>query len=748
MLGRMSVEAARTGVEETGAGQAGDAVRALRALAPFFRPYRLALVPVLVGLLVDVAFDAFWPLGFKFLIDDALVPHDGRVLVLVLAALGGGVVVAAAVQVGYDYRYARVCASVLADLRLRMFDHLQKLSLGFYSRARAGEILSRFSGDLVAGENALAAAPAWAVKPSLDILASTVLLFVLDWRLAAGAMLIWPVALLGPRFFTPRAIGASHEKKRFEASALNVVEESVSGLPVVKAFGLEQSRLEAFRRPVSGLRRSTARVAFVSSLVERTAVGAVLVFGIAVIGVGAWMTFDGMMSIGTLVAFQSLFFTLGYSIAELTRYVPALVQGIGGLQHIAEILDEQPQVVDALAAETLPRLAHEIGFRKVGFTYPGATRPTLPDFSVEVQRGSWVALVGSSGSGKSTVLSLLLRFYDPVSGAVTIDGRDLRSVTQESLRSQIAVVFQESFLFNTTIRENIRFGRPGASDAEVETAAKAAEIHRFIEGEPDGYDTLVGERGGRLSGGQRQRIAIARAILRDPAILLLDEATAALDPATETAVNATVARLAETRTVITVTHRLAAAKDAGRILVLDHGRVAESGAHAELVAAGGLYGRLWAQQGGFVVSADGDHAAIEPERLARVPILAGLELDLLDEVAGRFASEQIPAGRRVITEGDPGDRFYIVVRGRLVASRLGPSGSEHPIGVLQDGDYFGEIALLRRVPRVASVTTELPSLLLSLAREHFLELVEKAPGLLRELEGVADGRLAEAFKEP
>ncbi len=741
MLGRMSADVARNEVDEPAEKpDLGSARAAFRALAPSLGPYRLALTGILLGVLVDASFDAFWPLGFKLLIDNALVPHDGRVLVIVLSALGGGVLVTAGVQIAYDYAYARFCAGVLADLRLRMFDHLQKLSLGFYSGARPGEVLSRFSGDLVAGESALGAALPWAVKPALDIFASSVLLFVLDWRLAVPAMLIWPIALLGPRFFAPRAIAASGEKKRLEAGALNVVEESVSGLPVVKAFGLEASRHETFRGPVVGLRASAARVAFVSSLVERSSVTAVLVFGIGVVAAGAWMTFDGLMSIGTLVAFQSLFFILGYSISELTRYVPALVQGIGGLQHIAEILDEEPGVVDSPGAGELPRLEREIALQGVGFSYPGAARGSIFDLDLTIPRGSRIALVGSSGSGKSTVLGLLLRFHDPTGGAVTIDGRDLRTVTQESLRAQVAVVFQESFLFNTTVRENIRLGRPDATDEEIEAAARAAEIHEFVMSEPDGYGTVVGTRGGRLSGGQRQRVAIARAIVRDPAILLLDEATAALDPATEAAINGTLARLAESRTVISVTHRLAGARDADRIVVLAHGRVAESGTHDELLAAGGLYKGLWEQQGGFVVSPEGDRAEVTPQRLAQVPILSGVDPGLLEEIAGRFASEQVPAGREVIAQGDPGDRFYILVRGRVVASRDG-----QPVGVLEDGDYFGEIALLRRVPRIATVTAEQPSLLLSLAREHFLELVEKAPGLRDALERIVDERLAETL---
>jgi ATP-binding cassette subfamily B protein len=723
------------------------AANAVRALAPYFRPYRRTLVPISFLLLVDAAFDAFWPLAFKFLIDNALIPQDSEVLALVLAALGIGVVVAATAQVGYDYLYARVCSGVLADLRLRMFDHLQQLSFGFYARTKVGDILSRFSGDLIAVENALLSLLTWLVRPALDIVLSMVLLFVLDWRLALGAMLVWPIALLGPRYFAPRALSSSFEKKRLESAALSVVQENVSGQPVVKAFGLEPLRRQGFQLRIADLRRSTARVAFVSSLVERSAVTGILILGIAIVGVGAWMTFQGLISIGTLVAFQSLFFTLGYSISYLTQYVPSLVQGLGGFGHIKEILDQEPQIVDIPAAQPLPRFSEEIALQDVTFAYPEAEEPSLHDFTARIHRGASVALVGASGSGKSTALSLLMRFYDPTTGSVAIDGCDLRGVTQASLRSQTAVVFQESFLFNTTIRENIRLGSPTATDEEVEAAARAAEIHDFIAAEPEGYDTVVGERGGRLSGGQRQRIAIARAIARDPAILLLDEATSALDPATEAALNATLARLGEGRTVITVTHRLASAKGAGRIFVLDRGELKESGSHEELLQAEGLYRRLWERQSGFTLSEEGDHAEVGVERLKHVPILSGLDDDLLTDLAERFASEQVPAERTVIQQGDPGDRFYLVARGRLAVTYRDPDGEDELVAVLQDGDHFGEIALLRKAPRVATVTTEVPSLLLSLAQKHFLDVLERAPNVRRSLEQIVEGRLAEIHVE-
>jgi ATP-binding cassette subfamily B protein len=712
----------------------------IRLLLPYLEPYRREMVLLGLGVCVETAFNAWVPLSFSYLIDDALVPRSGRVLVILLAALGASVVVATVVGVLRDRLYARVGAAVVADIRSHLFDHLQRLSLAYYSRAQFGDILSRFSGDLVAVENALARVLPWAVAPGLDVTVYTALLFVLDWKLALGALLVWPVALFGPHRFAPRAVSSSYEKSQLEAAALSLVQENLSGQAVVKAFGLEQTWLTSFDRRNSSLRTKSAYSAFVGALVERSAVAGVYVLYVAVVAVGAWLAFRGSLSVGKLVAFQALFLSLGYGLTYITQYIPSLVQGLGGFRRIGELFDEKPQVFDRPDARSLPRFEDEIVFADVTFGYD-ASRPNLRSFDARIRRGESVALVGTSGSGKSTALSLLMRFYDPTSGSVTVDGHDLRDATQQSLRSQIGIVFQESVLFNATIRENIRMGRPDASDADVEKAARAAEIHDVILAQPLGYDTVVGERGGLLSGGQRQRIAIARAIVRDPAVLVLDEATSALDLATEAAINATLARVAEGRTTVSVTHRLASAKTADRIFVLEQGALSESGTHDELLAAGGAYAALWNRQTGFTLTEDG--AEVDDERLARVPILSGLDASLLAEMARLFTTEQVPADRVVIQEGDPGDRFYLVVRGRLVVSRRDAEGNDVEINIHEDGDHFGEIALLRRAPRIASVRTVMPTVLLSLAQEHFLHLIEKAPHVRETMEQRIDEYLAQ-----
>jgi len=702
-----------------------------RLLFPYLRPYRREIVLVLLMVAVETAFNAWVPLSFSYLIDDALIPRDKQALAILLAALGASVVVVGFTGIARDRLYARVSASVVADIRSHLFDHLQLLSLGYYQRTKAGDILARFSGDAVTVENSLSSIVPWAVAPTFDLVVYTVLLFVLDWRLALGAMLVWPIALLGPRKFGPRALSASYEKRGLEADAVSVVQENLAGQSVVKAFGLEESWRDSFAERNATLRSKSAYSVFMGQLIERSALSGVFALYVGVVAVGAVLVFNGLLSIGNLVAFQALFLALGYALIYISQYLPNLVQGLGGFRRIGELLAEDPQVVDLAGAAPLAPFRDAIAYDGVSFAYT-ADGPGLRGFDAEIRRGESVAFVGPSGSGKSTALSLLLRFYDPSGGSVCIDGVDVRDATQHSLRSQMGVVFQESVLFDGTVRENIRFGAHGASDDQVEAAAKAAEIHDVLLALPNGYDTVVGERGGLLSGGQRQRVAIARALVRDPAILVLDEATSALDPGTEAAVNETLARAGAGRTTVAVTHRLASVTGCDRIFVLDRGVLAESGSHAELLAAGGAYAALWARQAGFTLT--DDRAEVEPERLAQVPILSGLDQELLAEMASRFTTEHVAAGQPVIREGDEGDRFYLVVRGRLVVTRRADDGEVVQVNVHEDGDHFGEIALLRRAPRIATVTAEMPSVLLALARDHFLDLVERAPEVKAAME--------------
>jgi ATP-binding cassette subfamily B protein len=385
-------------------------------------------------------------------------------------------------------------------------------------------------------------------------------------------------------------------------------------------------------------------------------------------------------------------------------------------------------VIDATHATEAGPLQDAIEFDQVGFGYT-ADRPILRDLSLRIPRGSYCTCVGSSGSGKSTVLNLVLRFFDVHGGSIRWDGTDLRELSQASLRAQMAVVFQDNVVFQESIRSNVALALPTATDEQVRSALRDAELLDFVDGLPEGLDTKMGEGGVLLSGGQRQRLAIARALLRNPSVLILDEATSALDAGTETLINETLLRIGRTRTVISVTHRLASAMKSDIIFVMANGSLAEFGNHERLLRTGRVYPELWAKQSGFTVSAEGDWATVDAERLRTLPLLNKLPADLLESIAQQFHPESYRADREVVREGDPGDRFYLIARGAVSISVQQPDGTQHRVALLRDGDHFGEIALLHNLPRMATVRTTCPTILLSLQQRQFLELVEGAPGL-------------------
>jgi ATP-binding cassette subfamily B protein len=708
-------------------------------LAAMMVPYWPRAALVAIGLAFEMAYASALPFSFKFVIDDGLIGGDHDLLMAIIAGLAVGGAAVSAIGLARDYLFAQLAAHALGDLRVRMFAHLQRLAVDFYARSRVGDVLGRFSNDLGSVETALTNSIPWGVLPVLDVVANTALLMWLDWRLALVAMLAWPVCLLGPRVFTRRAMKGSYARKSSEGEALSLIQENVQCQPMIKAFNLQGAATREFGSCNTRLTAKVTRVAFLSALVERSAALGIMLLQVLVLALGAWMVASGMMTVGTLTAFLALFLNASLSLAYATQFVPTLVHAAGGLERIDELLHVDPAVVDRPAAMDMPPLRRRIAIEDVSFGYADGTL-NVRGVSLEIPASTSAAFVGASGSGKSTILSLLMRLYDPTSGRITFDGVDLRMTSQASVRRQIGVVFQESFLLNTTVKENIALARRDASEAEIEAAARAAEIHDTIVALPEGYGTVVGERGGRLSGGQRQRLAIARAVLRDPRILVLDEATSALDPGAEAAITETLSRIGRGRTVVSVTHRLASVVDADCIHVLDWGRVVESGRHADLLARNGHYARLWAKQSGFRLSQEGDVATVSPARLRQVPLFDQLDDETLELAAPLFVTERHPGGRTIIHQGDEGDRFYILVRG-IVEIVATANDESRRVAIREDGDHFGEIALLRVVPRTASVRSLTPCTLLSLQRRQFDVLLRHAPQLRGRMEAVHSARL-------
>jgi ATP-binding cassette, subfamily B, bacterial len=700
----------------------------IRLLTRYLTPYRGTAAGVGLLLLVDVVFSISWPLSFKYLIDNLTNKLDRVFLTEVVAAMFVAVMLAALADILRGYGYALLGSKIKRDARQAVFRHLQEMSMFFFKQRRSRDLIARLSGDLSLLETAATSGIACFLLGATGIVVSTTLLLLLDWRLAFLTVLGLVLCVILPRPLIRLAAAARGPVEDLESELESTAHETILAQPIVKAFGLEGHFVTGFVRLTETLTARSANSKFLTYLVERAPNVIILTFQVLVMGLGLLMVAGGQRTLGTIIAFQGIFLYVVRSVQILTQVTPVLLESINGLGRVQELLREKSSVADAPDARMQPPMKESIRLHNVSFGYH-ADQQHLEHVDLTISCGTFVAFVGASGCGKSTLFNLIVRFYDPDQGAITFDGIDIRETQVESLRRQMGVVFQDSNLFNISLRENIRLGWPAASDQEVETAASQAAIHEWISSLPQGYDTRVGEYGARLSAGQRQRVAIARALVRQPRILLMDEATSALDPEAEAAINARLRDLSAGRTVISVTHRLSAVQDADCIYFMERGCIKETGSHHQLLAAGGAYAKLWRRQSGFTFNDQGNLGGVAPARLRDYPVLSELDPAAMEQAAQFFVAESYPAGHNVVTEGDMGDKLFLIARGQVEVIKEDAVHGPRTLAVLEDGDYFGEIALLQRVPRTATVRTLTPSLLLSLRDTHFQALLKNQPKL-------------------
>jgi ATP-binding cassette subfamily B protein len=706
----------------------------------------ISLAVILIAVLVEAGFNAMIPLSMRYFIDEAMLPRNLAALYRALAVMGTGLFVALLAGIIRDHVAVRAQSRSLSCLRQILFDRMQRIAMALHSRSRNSELLDRFSSDLAAVENAVAMAVPWGALPVVEALLSTALLLFLNRPAGLAAALLWPWIILAPRTVVSRVNRAVRVTKEEEARLLGAVRENLLAQHIVRAFSLEKIRVAGFRKRDDMLSRSMTRAALLGAFMERFTGAGILSIQIFLLGLSAWLTFENQMTPGAFVAMQMLAILLSNSLLSLVDYAPTLSLGWDAYGRIREVIDAPRAVHEKDEARFLPPVRSEIVYSNVEFSYDGEHQH-LAGVKVRIPCGTFVAFAGPSGGGKSAMLNLLMRFYDPQAGFITIDGHDLKSVTLSSLRSQIGVVLQDNPLFSASIRENILGGKPDATEEAIHQASAAAGLHDFVMALPAAYDTLVGEHGLPLPPAQTQRLAIARAILRDPPILLLDEVTSALDPADEVAVNDTLRALGQGRTVISVTHRLATTADADHIFFFDRGRMIEQGSHFELLAANGVYAGYWRKQAGFTFSPDGRHVDVDARRLKAFPILERLDEQQLAELAPFFATETFQPGREIVRQNDPGDKFYIIARGKVEVWRTEEqSGKTARVAVLQDGDYFGEITLITGFPRTATVRTLTVCTCISLERGQFNRMLDRFPELQRQISDVAVQRLRESSK--
>jgi subfamily B ATP-binding cassette protein MsbA len=568
---------------------------AIRRIFRLSKPYRLKFYVATVLAVGSSAVGLSVPLGLKALLDSVFQSADSELLNLIALVLLGLFVGQAFLSFGSTYWLEWVGERVVTDLRKRLYEHLHRLGFRYFSDKRLGEITSRLTNDVGSVRTALTNALPQTITVTFSLLGSIALMIMLNWRLSLIVFLTVPVVTLLTRYFGGKIRKLSRDIQDDLADSTAVAEDALGAIRIVKAFAREVYEVGRYSKSVENLFQTSRRKIWLTSLFWSGISVMFMTTLVIIFWYGGLEVLAGRLTTGDLVAFIFYAFSISRSISQMSRLYTDINTAVGASDRIFELLDEIPEIKDAKDAVQIENIDGQVAFDNVWFAYDEG-RPVLKDINLEIRAGETVAVVGPSGAGKTTLINLIPRFFDPQKGRILIDGTDIRNILKKSLREQIAIVPQDVHLFGTSIKENIRYGKLDATDEEIRQAAADANALEFIDQVPEGLDARVGEKGVKLSGGQRQRLAIARALLKNPGILLLDEATSSLDSESEAQVQEALERLMKNRTTFIIAHRLSTVQHADRIVVIEQGEIVQQGSHEELLAQGGLYKQLYDMQ--------------------------------------------------------------------------------------------------------------------------------------------------------
>ena len=588
----------------------------VRRVVGFARPHRRLITAFLALTVVDASMVVVAPLLVKRLVDDGILEGDSGLVTLLALGIAGVAVFNAVLSVGQGYLSSRIGESLIYDLRTTVFAHVQRMSLAFFTRTQTGALVSRLNNDVIGAQRAFTSTLSSTVSNSISVVMVGIVMLTLSWQVTLLCLMLFPILFFASRWVGNRLSGLTRQQMEGNAVLGNNMTErfNVGGAMLLKLFGRRDEEDTHFGEKAAVVRDLGIRISLVTRVFGATLMLIPALATALVYGVGGQLAIDGTLTVGTLLALATLLLRLLGPLQGLSNVRIDVMTALVSFERVFEVLDLPSMIQERPGAVDLEPGAARVEFKHVAFRYPRAdevslasleavtrtesrdTGEVLRDVTFTAEPGQMVALVGPSGAGKTTITHLVARLYDVTSGSVRVGGHDVRDVTLQSLEDAVGYVTQDAHMFHDTIRENLRYARPGASDVQIWAALAAAQIGRLVESLPDGLDTVVGDRGYRLSGGERQRLAIARLLLKAPSVVVLDEATAHLDSESEVAVQRALDEALQGRTSLVIAHRLSTVRNADLILVIDDGRVVQSGSHAALLAEGGLYADLYETQ--------------------------------------------------------------------------------------------------------------------------------------------------------